>query len=80
MSLITDIFMEVVYALAWLVLGFALCARHYEKHIAKVDHAEIDMDTPLPAFKDGKPRVYGNSHICYCGVSVGSCQCPKEEG
>jgi len=27
-----------------------------------------------------KKNVYGPSHICYCGVSVGSCQCPKEVG
>ena len=26
-----------------------------------------------------RKEAYGQSHICYCGVSVGSCQCPKEE-
>ena len=29
--------------------------------------------------KRRKGHVYGPSHICYCGVSVGSCQCPKED-
>ena len=30
--------------------------------------------------KRRKGHVYGNSHLCKCGVSVGSCQCPKEVG
>ena len=27
-----------------------------------------------------RKEAYGNSHLCKCGVSVGSCQCPKEVG
>ena len=30
--------------------------------------------------KRRKGHVYGNSHLCKCGVSVESCQCPKEVG
>jgi len=53
---------------------------------AKLEAARQEAKTKEGVTRNGadlkrrKEQVYGPSHICYCGVSVGSCQCPKEEG
>ena len=52
---------------------------------AKLEAARQEAKTKEGVTRNGadlkrrKEQVYGPSHICYCGVSVGSCQCPKEE-
>jgi len=57
----------------WIQWARLEAARQEAKTKASVTKNNADL-------RRRKEQVYGPSHICYCGVSVGSCQCPKEEG